>query len=109
MYTLSLIYISGVGGEKPQDQKWGIGFQIEPRQTDLQGRIIKPGKVAVAKWVEEDNVDAVLHREADLKISPFFINASAAEVTMGPEAVKAEQEARYKLLPLWMRLRDKER
>jgi hypothetical protein len=92
-YTLSLVHITGVGGDKPQDEKWGIGHQIEPRQTDLQGRIIKLGKIVVAKWVEEDTVDAVLNREADLKIYPLIINAFATEVTMGPEEYEAEQKS----------------
>ena len=91
-YTLSLVHISGVGGEKPENEKWGIGYEIQPRQTDFQGKIVKPGKVAIAKWVEEDTVDATLNQEAKLKIFPAIINASAGEVTMGPEAFKADQE-----------------
>ncbi len=91
-YTLSLVHVSGVGGDKPEDEKWGIGYEIVHRETDLQGNITKLGNVVVAQWVEEDTVNAVLNREADLKIYPLIINAFATEVSMGPESFKLEQE-----------------
>ena len=103
-YTLSLVHILGVGGgdyrlgphleppapDKPENEKWGIGYVIKPRHIS-DGKF-EPGEVAIAKWVEEDTVDAVRNRMDKLKMSPITIEAFATEVSMGPETFKAHEE-----------------
>ena len=80
-FRLSLVHVSGVGGSGPNDVLWGIGYEILPRKTALDGKIISLGKVAIAKWIPSDVVDDVLNASPTHQI----INAFATEVDEGPE------------------------
>ena len=90
-YTLSLIAVSGVGGEGPDHIRYGIGYEITPRQTTLEGKVTRLGQVAIAEWVSDDVLHDVLRRESELKLNPIIINAFATEVRFDPVSYRAEQ------------------
>src|SRR5262245_43877548 len=90
-YTLSLIAVSGVGGAGAKNTMYGLGYEIKPRKTALDGSVMSLGEVAIAIWIPDDTVNDVLERESQLKIYPLIRNAFATEVKMGPDQFKAHE------------------
>jgi acetyl esterase/lipase len=95
-HTLSLVAVSGVGGTGPGSVRYGIGYELKKRQTSLDGRVVAPGEVVIAKWVADEVVSDVLQRADQLK-TQLIINALASEVKMGPDAFAADEARKREL------------